>query len=81
MLILGSCLALNLNYSGCCDRSISRNCGNNGCYCHQDCYLWNNCCHDIANISCYPASSPSPVVSSTPIDTLGKTKSEANGIY
>ena len=69
MLILGSCLALNLNYSGCCDRSISRNCGNNGCYCHQDCYLWNNCCHDIANISCYPSSSPSPMVTSTPTDT------------
>ena len=69
MLILGSCLALNLNYSGCCDRSKSRNCGNNGCYCHQDCYLWKNCCPDIANIGCYNASSSSFMISPTPTDT------------
>ena len=69
MLILGSCLALNLSYSGCCVRSLSQNCGNGGCYCHQNCHDWNNCCSDIADIGCYPASSSSLIVLPTPTDT------------
>ena len=81
MLILGSCLALNLNYSGCCAWFLSPNCSNNGCYCHQDCHSLNNCCNDIADIGCHPASSSSPTVSSTLTDTLGKTKSEAHTVH
>ena len=77
MLILGSCLALNLNYSGCCIWSLSQNCSNNGCFCDQNCYFWNDCCNDIADIGCHSAFLSSPTVSHTPIDTLGKTKSEA----
>ena len=73
MLILDSCLALNLNYSGCCVISMSPPCSNNGCYCDENCYSWNDCCSDIANISCYPDSSSSPIVSITPTDTLGMT--------
>ena len=69
MLILGSCLALNLNYSGCCQFSLSPPCTNNGCYCDQMCYTFNDCCNDIADIGCHPASFNSPIVSHTPIDT------------
>ena len=74
--MLGSCLALNLSYYGCCVRSLSQNCSDNGCYCHQDCHISNNCCNDIADIGCYPVSPSSSTVSSTITDTLGKTKSE-----
>ena len=80
MLILGSCLALNLSNSGCCVMSVSPPCSNKGCYCDQNCHVWNDCCSDIADIGCYPASSSSPIVSPTPTDTLGKTKSEAQAI-
>ena len=73
MIILGSCLALNLNYSGCCVTSPSSPCNNNGCHCDQRCHYWNDCCSDIADIGCYPASSSYPIVSPTPTDTLGKT--------
>ena len=76
MLILGSCLELNLSYSGCCVRSLSLNCNNKGCYCDQNCHSLNNCCNDVTAIGCHPASSSSPTVSLTPTDTLGKTKSE-----
>ena len=73
MLILGSCLTLNLSYYGCCILSLSSNCSNNGCYCHQNCHISNNCCNDIADIGCYPASSSSPTVLPTTTGTLGKT--------
>ena len=69
-------MALNLSYYGCCVKSLSPNCSNNGCYCHQDCHILNNCCSDIADIGCYPASSSSPIFSPSTTDTLGKTKSE-----
>ena len=81
MFILGSCLALNLNYSGCCNFYLSPPCSNNGCYCDQLCHISNDCCHDIANISCYPSSRSSPIVLPTPTDTLGKTKSKDHTIY
>ena len=77
MLLLGSCLALNLSYSGCCVRSRTNICSNNGCSCHQNCHIFKTCCSDIADIGCHPASSSSPTVSLTGTDTLGKTKSEA----
>ena len=77
MLILGSCLALNLSYSGCCLLSLSPTCSNNGCYCDQKCHIFNDCCSDIADIGCQSASSLSPTVSHIPIYTHGKTKSEA----
>ena len=77
MLLLGSCLALNLSYSGCCVRSRTKICSNNGCHCHQDCHIFKTCCSDIADIGCYPASSFSPTFLPTTTDTLGKTKSEA----
>ena len=77
MLILGSCLALNLSYSGCCRRSLSQDCSNNGCYCDQSCHSLNDCCNDVVDIGCHPASSSSPTTSPTLTDTLGKkTKSE-----
>ena len=69
MLILGSCLALNLNYSGCCVMFLSPPCTNNGCYCDQTCHTLNDCCNDIADIGCHPASFNSPIASHTPIDT------------
>ena len=72
MLILGSCLALNLGYSGCCVWSLSPFCNNNGCYCDQHCHMWNDCCSDIADIGCYPAFSSSPMVTPTATDLLGK---------
>ena len=68
MLVLGSCLALNLNYSGCCVRSILQPCYNNECYCDQSCHIWNDCCSDIADIGCHPVASSSPIVSPTPTD-------------
>ena len=81
MSILGSCLALNLNYSGCCVRPLSPPCNNNGCYCDQNCHIWNDCCNDIANIGCHPASYPPPTLSLTQSDKLGKTKSQAQHFY
>ena len=74
MLILGSCLALNLSYTGCCVQSLSTFCLNNGCYCDQNCYKWNDCCSDIADIGCHPTLFSSPTVSHTTTDTLSKTK-------
>ena len=79
MLILGSCLALNLNYSGCCSWSTLA-CYNNGCYCDKNCHNLNDCCSDIADIGCHPASFYSPIVSPTPTYTPGKTKSEGHAI-
>ena len=74
MLILGSCLALNLSYSRCCNCSLSPVCSSNGCYCDQNCYGFNDCCSDIKDIGCHPAiSSYSPIISPTPTDTFGKT--------
>ena len=75
MLVLGSCLALNLSYSGCCIMFLSPPCSSNGCYCDANCHNMNDCCSDIADIGCHPAFS-SPIVSSTPNDTPGKIKSE-----
>ena len=74
MLILGSCLALSLNNSGCCVWSLSQNCSNNGCYCDQICHFLNDCCNDITDINCHPVSLSFTTVSPTPTDTLGKTK-------
>ena len=63
-------MALNLNYSGCCIWSLSSQCNNDGCYCDQQCYNWNDCCSDIADIGCpHPTLSSSPIVSLTPTDT------------
>ena len=76
MLILGSCLALNLNYSGCCVWSLSPTCSNNGCYCDETCHNYNDCCSDIVDIGCHHTSS-SPTVSPTITDILSKTKPEA----
>ena len=81
MLILGSCLALELIYSGCCERTLSPSCINNGCYCDQSCHHWNDCCSDIADIGCHPAFLSSILASPTPTDTLGKTKSETHAIH
>ena len=72
MLILGSCLALNLSYSGCSVLSLSSPCSNNGCFCDQNCYIWNDCCNDIVDIGCHPTSSSSPTVSHTTTDIFGK---------
>ena len=80
MLILGSCLALNLNYSGCCVTSISP-CSNNGCHCDQSCHFWHDCCSDIADIGCHPTSTSSPTVLPTATDTPGKIKSERHPIH
>ena len=52
----GSCLALNLNYSGCCVWSLSPTCWNYGCYCDQICHTAGDCCSDVADIGCHPIS-------------------------
>ena len=70
---IGSCLALNLNYSGCCVFSLSPPCSINECFCDQTCHYFGDCCYDIADIGCFP---PSP----TPIPP-GKTKSEVHAIH
>ena len=72
--ILGSCKELSLNYSGCCLTHLSPNCSNKNCYCDQQCYT--NCCSDIADIGCHPPYSFSPIVSPSPTDAFGKTKSD-----
>ena len=76
MQILGSCLAINLRYSGCCVWSLSPPCSNNGCYCDQSCFKHNDCCNDITVIGCHPAYPSSPIASPIPTHTLGKKKSE-----
>ena len=81
MLLLGSCLRLNLSYYGCCVMSLSSPCSINGCYCDQICYIFNDCCYDVADIGCHPTSPSYPTVSPTPTNTLGKTKLEAHVIY
>ena len=54
MFILGSCLALNLSYSGFCDWSKTCVCFNIDCSCDKYCHKWNDCCSDIDDISCPP---------------------------
>ena len=81
MLVLGSCLALNLSYSGCCVTSPSQPCIDNGCFCDHSCHYWNDCCSDIADIGCHSASTSSSIVSHTPTDILGKIKSEGHAIH
>ena len=78
ILYLGSCLALNLSYSGCCVSSLSTTCSNNGCYCDQNCHILNNCCNDVTNIGCYPASPSSSIVSLSP---SSKTTKEILAIH
>ena len=53
MLILGLCLSLHLSYYGCCVRFLSPTCRNNRCYCDQNCYIFNDCCSDVADIGCH----------------------------
>ncbi|XP_019856578.1 PREDICTED: LOW QUALITY PROTEIN: deleted in malignant brain tumors 1 protein-like [Amphimedon queenslandica] len=50
--IQGSCLSLNLPYTGCCNLSYSPACSSNGCYCDAICYLFGDCCGDIEDIGC-----------------------------
>ena len=57
MIILVSCLALKLSYSGCCKLSLSPQCFHNECYCEQHCHKWNNCCSDVVDIGCHPTTS------------------------
>ena len=65
MFILGSCLALNLNYDGSCKFSLSPVCSHKGCYCDEYCYIWNDCCSDIADIGCYPIPTSTGKLSKT----------------
>ena len=67
MLILSSCLAYNISYSGYCDENS----------------LFNNCCSDLADIGCHPSCpvSSSPIILSTLNDTLGSTESEGHTMY
>ena len=55
MLILGSCMAINLSYSGSCKKYFSQNCSNKRCYCDQNSHIFNDCCNDVADIGCYPS--------------------------
>ena len=66
MLIIGSCKALNLRYSGCCDWRVSPSCRNNECFCDNECHTLNDCCSDIDDIRCHSSQD----------NTLGKTKSD-----
>ena len=65
MFILGSCLALNLNYDGCCQSFLSPVCSHEGCSCDKYCHIWNDCCRDIADIGCYPISTSTGKLSKT----------------
>ena len=56
---------------------MSPPCSNNGCYCDQSCYNYNDCCSDLSDMGCHPPSS-SPIVSPIPTHTLGRTKSETH---
>ena len=76
---IGSCVALNLSYSGCCVFSLSPPCSNNGCYCDQLCHNIEDCCSDIADIDCHPVSLSSPTP--TPNNSPGKRKSDVYKIY
>ena len=69
-------MALNLSYPGCCDWNISPPCRIKDCYCDETCHTTNDCCSDIDDIMCHLATYPSPIVSPTPTDALGKSKSE-----
>ena len=73
---IGSCLALNLNYSGCCVWRLSSTCFSIGCFCDQGCHSLGDCCYDIGDIGCFPAS-PTPIILT---NTPGKTKSEVHAI-
>ena len=77
MYLLGSCLALNISYSGCCLWSLSPTCINDGCYCDHTCHTLGDCCSDIADIGCHSVLSSSP----TPSNTLGKSISESDAIH
>ena len=81
MFILGSCKALNLRDSGCCVATRTQSCISIDCRCDQHCHSYNDCCDDIDDIDCYPVSSSSPIVSPTPTDTLGKTKSKNHTMH
>ena len=76
MFILVSCKSLNLGYSGCCVATQLQPCIDEDCHCDQQYYSNNDCCSDIDDFGCYPAYSSFPIVSPTPNDTLGKTKSK-----
>lgn len=53
-IILGSCLALNLGYAGCCMSYLSSKCCNKNCYCDRACHIFGDCCSDIISIGCFP---------------------------
>ena len=72
MFILGSCKALNLEYSGCCLTALSPSCKNEVCYCDFQCHANEDCCSDIADIGCIPPRNKN--------ETLGKTKSDDDTI-
>ena len=72
--MLGSCLALNVSYSGCCLWALSPTCINEGCYCDHMCHSLGDCCSDIADIGCHFVISSSPI----PSNTFGKSISEAD---
>ena len=80
MLLLGSCLALNLSYSGCCVSSLSPTCGNNGCYCDDICHNYGDCCSDVVDIGCHPVSPSSSTVLFTSAYTFGKAKLDFTAI-
>ena len=65
-------MALNHSY-GCCDFFTMPPCSNIDCFCDQDCHVMNDCCSDIADIGCHPASSTSTDSPNSTI-THGKTK-------
>ena len=74
-------MALNLSYHGCCKFLVSPPCSSKGCFCDQTCYNLNDCCSDIVDIGCSPASLSSSIVSPTPTNTLGKRKLEPHEIH
>ena len=76
MFILGSCKWLNLKESGCCVTTQLQSCIDEDCHCVQHCHSNNDCCSDIDDIGCHPATFSFPIVLPTPTDTLGKIKSD-----
>lgn len=82
----GSCLSLNLKYSGCCKITPFQSCISHTCYCDFSCYLYDDCCDDITSIGCFPPSvsittllTPTPTSSQTTSTPLALSPTVTQG--
>lgn len=77
-IIIGSCLALNLGYAGCCMSYLTSKCHNKDCYCDRACHLFGDCCSDIISIGCFPIKKTVKVLSLT--TSFDVTSTQGNSI-